>query len=614
MHLPGQPSQPPSDPRPHGAGRGQDGTGAAGCDETVGQQGTASSAAGLPAWLDEPVPVPDSEIGPADDDEAAEWLAAIRAECEMQAAGVDPWLAGMPPELRAEIVPGLANAAEAFPAGLLHSLGGDGAGFAAGGAADTCEPGRALMALTEQAWADGLDSLPDDDLIGVLCAARRLASRNAALEVAAIAELDARRAREAGTRPQAERHTCEELAAALTLTSRAAGVVLARACGIARLPQVAAALAAGRIDYPRAAEFADQLIMLDDRQARQAAAGVLDEAGVMTTTQIRHALRRRVAAIDPEALRKRREAARKEARVELWDEAGGTSALAGRDLDTAAAIAADARLSALARWLKGQGAEGTISYLRSQVYLALLEGRSAESLLAASYSGSTAASAAGASSRPQAGAPIGSGTPGWPGLSGTISLTMPLSAWAGLTDHPGEVSGAGPMDAETCRDLAGRLASGQATRWHLTITDQAGRALGHACTRAGPGPPGSLASLSAWLARARIEWLEASRCGHSREVRSYRPSRKLRHLVRTRQRTCCYPGCRRPAAQCDDEHTTPFHKGGKTCECNLSPVCRRHHRTKQAPGWQLSQPEPGHMTWTLPHGRSYTTLPPAYPI
>src|SRR5579875_3621296 len=175
---------------------------------------------------------------------------------------------------------------------------------------------------------------------------------------------------------------------------------------------------------------------------RPAAAGVLDEAGVMTTTQIRHALRRRVAAIDPEALRKRREAARKEARVELWDEAGGTSALAGRDLDTAAAIAADARLSALARWLKGQGAEGTISYLRSQVYLALVEGRSAESLLAASYSGSTAASAAGASSRPQAGAPIGSGTPGWPGLSGTISLTMPLSAWAGLTDHPGEVSGA----------------------------------------------------------------------------------------------------------------------------------------------------------------------------
>ena len=45
----------------------------------------------------------------------------------------------------------------------------------------------------------------------------------------------------------------------------------------------------------------------------------------------------------------------------------------------------------------------------------------------------------------------------------------------------------------------------------------------------------------------------------------------------------------------------------------LSPLCRRHHRAKQAPGWRLDQPQPGTMTWTTPSGRTYTTCPSAYP-
>ena len=42
------------------------------------------------------------------------------------------------------------------------------------------------------------------------------------------------------------------------------------------------------------------------------------------------------------------------------------------------------------------------------------------------------------------------------------------------------------------------------------------------------------------------------------------------------------------------------------------PACRRHHRCKQAPGWRLTQPEPGVMHWTTPSGRSYTTKPTVY--
>jgi hypothetical protein len=33
----------------------------------------------------------------------------------------------------------------------------------------------------------------------------------------------------------------------------------------------------------------------------------------------------------------------------------------------------------------------------------------------------------------------------------------------------------------------------------------------------------------------------------------------------------------------------------------------------QAPGWALTQTHPGHMTWTTPSGRTYTTEPTSYP-
>ena len=81
-----------------------------------------------------------------------------------------------------------------------------------------------------------------------------------------------------------------------------------------------------------------------------------------------------------------------------------------------------------------------------------------------------------------------------PSITGSVHLTMPLSAWLWLTDRPGEVAGSGTADADTCRDLAGRLAAYSATKWCLTLTDPDGRAVAHACARNGPprppGPPG----------------------------------------------------------------------------------------------------------------------------
>ena len=111
-----------------------------------------------------------------------------------------------------------------------------------------------------------------------------------------------------------------------------------------------------------------------------------------------------------------------------------------------------------------------------------------------------------------------------------------------------------------------------------------------------------------------MQTLETGTCSHVRQSAKYRPSQSLRHLIELRQRTCSAPGCRRAAVRCDLDHTIPFDKGGRTCECDLAPLCRRHHRAKQAPGWRLEQPAPGMMVWHLPHGRTYQTAGEPYPV
>ena len=58
----------------------------------------------------------------------------------------------------------------------------------------------------------------------------------------------------------------------------------------------------------------------------------------------------------------------------------------------------------------------------------------------------------------------------------------------------------------------------------------------------------------------------------------------------------------------DLDHTVPY-PDGPTDQCNLNPKCRRHHRTKQAPGWKATQPAPDTVTWTTPSGRTHTTTP-----
>src|SRR6266851_5095493 len=115
-----------------------------------------------------------------------------------------------------------------------------------------------------------------------------------------------------------------------------------------------------------------------------------------------------------------------------------------------------------------------------------------------------------------------------------------------------------------------------------------------------PGPPDGPGGCRVWLGGLRFDWLERRTCSHLRQSPGYQPPSRLQNLIRARQRTCSFPGCRRPATRCDLDHTLAYDQGGRTCECNLSPLCRRHHLTKQAAGWTLTQPEPGVLIWATP--------------
>ncbi len=169
-----------------------------------------------------------------------------------------------------------------------------------------------------------------------------------------------------------------------------------------------------------------------------------------------------------------------------------------------------------------------------------------------------------------------------------MNLTIPLATLLGLAHQPGQVGGFGPADPALARDLATAAAAHPATRWCLTITGPGCRALGHGCAL-GQHPATILTSQTTPAPARRaarpptrseaftvtITPLAQHDCDHRHQEPGYQPSRALQHLIRARTTTCTAPGCRRPAAACDLDHTVPYDQGGRTCECNLAPRCNR---------------------------------------
>ena len=214
-----------------------------------------------------------------------------------------------------------------------------------------------------------------------------------------------------------------------------------------------------------------------------------------------------------------------------------------------------------------------------------------------------------------------------------INLIIPIGTLLGWSTTPAQAGGFGLLDPEETRALVAAASLHPRTRWSITLTDPAGRAIAHGRARGqhpwnppSPEPPPALpppgtpppdADQTAQLGKLTralniiFDPIAQDTCDHRSAENRYTPSRKLKDLIRARTLTCDAPGCNAQALYCDLDHTVA-HPEGQTCQCNLGPKCRRHHRAKQAPGWCVEQPQPGATRWTLPNGRNHTTTPTTY--
>jgi hypothetical protein len=492
-------------------------------------------------------------------------------------------------------------------------------GFAAGGRADTMAPGPLLAVLLgaiARENGQGLAGLSDDQLVGFLSGTRRMESRLAWAKMAALAEF--------ASRPRRPDFAADEVAAAFGLTWLSAAREIDYACTVTqRLPATFAALGAGKL-YPVHVKIIDEVTsILSDQDAAVADEKLAAAAQSRTYGELRRAAARLVVKLDPEAVRKRKEQARGQARVRAFREESGNAGITGREMPSTEVLASMQHVEDRARALRAAGVPGTWEELKVRATLDLLQERDSRPAPAGPSAGEGTEGASGPgprdgsgsdSPRPAAGA--------GPSIGALIAITVPHTALGGDAGPPGEVAGFGILDHADTRDLVAAAARNPATRWCVTVLGPDGTAAAHGCAAGsrrwppGKGPP------EAMTLRGLLDFLNISEltpvirgpCPHAGAEPRYRPGRRLQHLIRARNATCAAPGCGRRAEGCDLDHTSPHHHGGRTCECNLAPLCRHHHRCKQAQGWWLEQPEPGVLVWRTPAGRTYTTTPTQYAI
>ena len=579
---------------------------------------------------------------PGQDELTAEELAEVREAAADEMLALDAASTG-------RRGPGQAGSARVFPGESASRA----AGFGVGMAWDVM-PGCAQLAVAADAAVedggrgDSFGGVADHELVGLVCAWDRLEAHMAARKLVVIAEVFRRNPEDGfetgpGQMPAVvHEFTRDQLALALGESRDQADRLLTVAWHLAtRLGGTLDALRDGIISRGKAELIVKLTQYLDDDEAVQVEAKVLDRAGRLTPGGLRSAVARAVLEVAPEKARQRRETAAKFARVERWAEDSGNAALMGRELPPDEVLAADQRIAWWAGELKRAGLEGGMDELRARAFLDLLLGK--DSRPRAPGAADTPGQDDRAAQQPPGAGPADAAGGGF---AGRVTLTVPLGTAAGLADRPGELAGLGPVDPWLARDLAAAAARNPETTWCVTVTDEHGHAVGHGCARpepksdrkgSGPGPPPGASGFSfspasrdgppggfgTWRLRipgggpgliVAMDTLDTQDCQHRYEARGHDPGVMLRHLSQVRHATCTSPVCRRSAWSCDFEHNTAYEAGGRTCLCNGGPKCRHDHRLKQQRGWTVDQLPDGTFRWTTPSGRSYDTEPTRYPI
>jgi hypothetical protein len=218
-----------------------------------------------------------------------------------------------------------------------------------------------------------------------LSAARRLENRAAYLQTVVIAEFARRRdvEREEAKSRKVPLHCRpgqfpgEELANELVSTAHYADERIWAATDLTtRLPRTLAGMAGGTIDATRAYIIWSYTLALNPRDAAQADEILAAAAPGLHPEQLGRRASALEMKLDPEAVKRRRERARKDRqRVEVKHERSGNAMLAGRELDPVKALAAKANIDALAVKLRNANREGSLQHLRAWVMTELLQGR-----------------------------------------------------------------------------------------------------------------------------------------------------------------------------------------------------------------------------------------------
>jgi hypothetical protein len=552
------------------------------------------------------------------------------------------------------------------------------AGFAQDGRSDTMAPGALLATVVDAVAGEGgsgLAGLADDQLIGIISAARRMESRAAWTLLAALAELARRRPADEpaddGEYGFSE-FAADEVAAELHLTNQSATDQIWYARQVAgQLPRCFAALWAGQLHPVHLRIIQDETAMLAPEDMARADEILAGAAGSLTFGQLRSRAHRLVLKLDPYAARKRKEQAKQDAHVRRFREDSGNAGMIARELPPDEVLASWQHVEQRALDLRAAGIGGTLTELRVRAYLDLLQERDSRLVPAGQGTGDagrpsgpggdgsggpqdqddgpggppdpddapddgpggTGGPGSGSGGGPDGTGPSGTG-PGahshrarqddGPSVAALVNILVPAETLLGLSAAPGEAAGYGLLDAEDARDLVAAAARHPHTRWCVTAVSPDGTAAAHGCARGRHPPPGTAvgpdpppgSAVRDYLASLQIRVAPTARghCDHARAETGYQPSRALQHLVKVRNARCTAPGCGRPASRCDLDHTVAWDQGGLTCECDLAPLYRHHHRCKQSQGWKLEQPSPGILRWRTPAGRIYATTPTSYSL
>ncbi|QKW33360.1 DUF222 domain-containing protein [Actinomadura sp. NAK00032] len=422
------------------------------------------------------------------------------------------------------------------------------------------------LAVCLSGGKERLADLTDDELLQVAAAARRQTSWAQARELAALAELSRRRtdAEDDGDPDyrilSAHESVTEEVAAALTVTGNTAATLVHLAGRLAGpLAATGSALETGRIDLAKARVICDAADNMPDEVAEHLEAAALEKASDQTTGQLRRRLKRIANRLAPAAAEERKREAVRNRRLELWNTPSGTTDLALCDLAPEDAHAIYNKITAAAHGMKQDGDTRPLPQLRADLATLLLSGTELPTAIRTLFT--------------------------QPGVhpSPAAADPKPTAIVAEPAEHP------------VVRDLAAMVEQRLA---HVRARVPR-RALPAAIAAA-------VQRIHDQLADARDAVCQAGDEVHGRP--GYRPSAAMRREVLARHTICVYPSCNRDAHRCDLDHTIPW-RPGTTCRCNLAPLCRRHHRLKQTPGWTLHQIWPGLMLWTTPSGNWHIVRP-----